>query len=94
MWLKEEGFVDKMRLWWASYSFQGPPSFVLAKKFNTLKVDLKLWNEQVFGNVDSLKKARLEELCALDRLEEERGLDSKEKLRKSLIVSDLEKIMG
>jgi hypothetical protein len=48
----------------------------------------------VFGNVDSLKKARLEELCALDRLEEERGLDSKEKLRKSLIVSDLEKIMG
>jgi hypothetical protein len=47
----------------------------------------------LFGNVDSLKKACLEELCALDRLEEERGLDSEEKLRQSLIVSDLEKIV-
>jgi hypothetical protein len=37
-----------------------------------LKVDLKLWNEEVFGNVDSLKNARLEDLRTLDRLEEER----------------------
>jgi hypothetical protein len=58
-----------------------------------LKVNLKLWNEQVFGNVDSLKKARLEDLRMLDRLEEERGLDSEELLRKSLIASDLEKII-
>jgi hypothetical protein len=58
-----------------------------------LKVNLKLWNEQVFGNVDSLKKARLEDLRAFDRLEEERGLDSEEKLRQSLIVSDSEKIV-
>jgi hypothetical protein len=39
-----------------------------------------------------LKKLNLEELRALDRLEEERGLDAEEKLRKSLIVSDLKKI--
>jgi len=47
----------------------------------------------VFGNVDSLKKACLEDLRMLDRLEEERGLDSEELLRKSLIVSDLERII-
>jgi hypothetical protein len=90
IWLKEAGFMDRVRLWWASYTFQGSPSFVLAQKLNALKVDLKLWNEQVFENVDSLKKACLEDLCALDRLEEERGLDSEELLRKSMIVSDLE----
>jgi hypothetical protein len=45
MWLKDEGFVDKVRPWWASYTFQGSPSFVLAKKLKALKVDLKLWNE-------------------------------------------------
>jgi hypothetical protein len=28
----------------------------------------------VFGNLDFFKKARLEELSAFDRLEEERGL--------------------
>lgn len=56
MWLKEDGFVDRVRLWWSSYSFQGSPSFVLAQKLKAkaFKVDLKLWNEQVFGNVDSL----------------------------------------
>jgi hypothetical protein len=46
----------------------------------------------VFGNMDSLKKPHLEELCTFDRLEEERGLDSEEKFGKSLISSNLEKI--
>jgi hypothetical protein len=32
MWLQEDGFMDRVRLWWASYSFQGSPSFVLAQK--------------------------------------------------------------
>jgi len=72
MWLQEEGFVDRVRLWWASYSFQGSPSFVLAQKLKALKVDLKSWNEQLFGNVESLKLAHLEDLRTLDRLEEER----------------------
>jgi hypothetical protein len=86
--------VDRVRLWWASFSFQGSPSFVLAQKLKALKVDLKLWNEQVFENVDSLQKARLEDLCKLDRLEEEeRGLDFDELLKKNLIASDLERII-
>ena len=37
MWLKEEGFMDKIRSWWDSFSFQGSPSFVLAKKLKALK---------------------------------------------------------
>jgi hypothetical protein len=53
MWLKEEGFVDRVRLWSASCTFQGSLSFVLAQNLKALKVDLKLWNDQVFGNVDS-----------------------------------------
>jgi hypothetical protein len=93
MWLQEDGFVERVRLWWESYSFQGSPSFVLAKKLKALKVDLKSWNEQVFGNVKYLKLARLEELRALDRIEEERGLDPEEFLRKNSIASDLERII-
>jgi hypothetical protein len=31
MWLKEEGFVDKVRSWWPLFSFMGSPSFILAK---------------------------------------------------------------
>jgi len=97
MWLQEEGFVDRVRLWWASYSFQGSPSFVLAQKLKALKVDLKSWNEQLFGNVESLKLAHLEDLRTLDRLEEEREVDPEEDpeelLRKNSIASDLERII-
>ena len=30
MWLKVEGFVEKVQQWWNSYCFMGSPSFVLA----------------------------------------------------------------
>jgi hypothetical protein len=36
MWLKEEGFVERVRGWWASYNFQGTPSFIFAKKLRAL----------------------------------------------------------
>ncbi|XP_059446449.1 uncharacterized protein LOC132177995 [Corylus avellana] len=37
MWLKAEGFVDKVRSWWASYDFHGTPSYILSKKLQALK---------------------------------------------------------
>ena len=46
-----EEFMDKMKVWWASYMFQGSPSYILAKKLTALKLDLKKWNETEFGNV-------------------------------------------
>ena len=41
MWLKPEGFVDKVKSWWRSYLFEGLPSFVLANKLKSFKRDLK-----------------------------------------------------
>lgn len=41
---RDDGFVDRLRLWWFSYSFSGTPSFVLTRKFKVLKQDLKKWN--------------------------------------------------
>ena len=51
MWLKVEGFVEKVQQWWTSYCFTGSPSFVLAQKLKTLKEDLKKWNKEVFGDL-------------------------------------------
>jgi hypothetical protein len=90
MWLKAEGFVDRVRLWWASYRFQGSPSFIFTQKLKALKADLKRWNEQEFGNVEFRKKMHMEELCTLDRLEEQQGLSSEEKERKCVVIRDLE----
>jgi hypothetical protein len=68
MWLKEEGFVDKVRAWWSSFSFMGSPSFILAKKLRALKGEIKRWNREVFGNVGARNKAWTEEVEELDRL--------------------------
>jgi hypothetical protein len=42
MWLKSEGFVDKVKQWWTSYQFQGSPSFILAHKLKALKANLRV----------------------------------------------------
>jgi hypothetical protein len=59
MWLKYEGFVDKVKSWWDLYSFEGFPSFVLANKLKTLKTDINKWNEEVFGDIGRKKKKRV-----------------------------------
>ena len=56
MWLKVEGFMDRVRCWWNSYHFVGSPSYVLACKLKALKKDLKCWNKLVFGDVHFRKK--------------------------------------
>ena len=56
MWLKVEGFVDRVWCWWNSYHFVGSFSYVLASKFKALKKDLKCWNKYVFGDVHFRKK--------------------------------------
>jgi hypothetical protein len=73
MWLKSEGFVDQVKAWWGSYLFEGLPSFVLANKLKSLKMDLKKYNEEVFGDIER-KKELLEGIQELDVLAETRGL--------------------
>jgi hypothetical protein len=90
VWLKADGFVERVRLWWLAYHFQGSPNFIFPKKLKALKLDLKKWNEQEFGKVEFIKKALMEELSALGRLEEVCCLTSEEKERKCLVIRDLE----
>jgi hypothetical protein len=47
----------------------------------------------VFHNVESHKKSLLEELCALDRLEEEKSLVAKEKLWKTWLSLNWRKLL-
>ena len=51
MWLKSEEFLLKVKGWWESYTFRGSPSFVVASKLKALKRDIKIWNEEEFGNI-------------------------------------------
>ena len=62
MWLRVEGFVDRIKEWWQTSNFRCSPSFVLAKKLQALKIDLKKWNKVVLGNVSARKDAALEQI--------------------------------
>jgi hypothetical protein len=53
---------------------------------------LKIWNEEVFGNVERNKKKLFEELQAFDSIEGSRALGEEELLKKSEIVSELERV--
>uniref|UniRef100_A0A7N2KUK5 Reverse transcriptase zinc-binding domain-containing protein n=1 Tax=Quercus lobata TaxID=97700 RepID=A0A7N2KUK5_QUELO len=74
IWLKTDGFKDRVHSWWNRYSFSSTPSFVLAKKLKALKEDLIQWNRSEFGNVERQRKELLEVLKLLDVKEGEFGL--------------------
>jgi hypothetical protein len=41
MWLKVDGFKERVQRWWDAYIFQGTPSYIVACKLKALKTDLK-----------------------------------------------------
>jgi hypothetical protein len=55
----------------------------LACKLKDLKLDLKKWKEEVFGNVVRNKRKIFEDLQAFDPVEESRALVEEELLRKA-----------
>ena len=58
MWLRVEGFMDKVKEWWQSYNYRRNPSFVIAKKLQALKYDLKMWNKKSIREVKLLGQFR------------------------------------
>ena len=71
--------------------FQGTPSDVLAHKLKALKLDIKRWNEEVFGTIERNKRILIEDLQVFGRREESRALDEEELMRKVEVVRELER---
>ena len=92
MLLESEGFVDRVHRWWSSYSFSGPPSYILACKPKALKADLKKWNLLEFGNVGCKQNHLLGQLAALNSRECSGGLSSSEIDLRGSHILDLEKL--
>ena len=82
IWLKAEGFVEKVRTWWESYHFQDSPSFWIARKLKVLKLDVKKWNEEEFGNVEDKMNKLWKDLEELDLMEDSCPLTNYENLEK------------
>ena len=74
MWFKAEGFKDLIRNWWRGIEVSGSASFRLSAKLKELKQKLKVWNREVFGNLECNKEAALQQVEYWDRVEGERSL--------------------
>jgi hypothetical protein len=91
MWLKSDGFVDQVKGWWEFYQFEGTPSFILLRKLRALKMDLKKWNAEVFGNVLIKKRQAMTDLNEVEAAAKFLHLFSKERDQKQQLVKELER---
>lgn len=54
MWFSDEGFKHLVGEWRTSYTFLGPPNFILGKEFKCIE-DLKIWKRDVLDSWIFLK---------------------------------------
>jgi len=84
-WFLERGFSEMVEDKWGSFGGHGNVIKVLKEKFKLLKADLKVWNKDVFGNLDYTKQSILQDIEFLDCEDSHGGLDeSQRKLRSDL----------
>ncbi|GFY91209.1 hypothetical protein Acr_07g0014050 [Actinidia rufa] len=97
MWLQVKGFRELVRKWWEGYEVLGSPSHRLAWKLRLLKEDLKRWNREVFGRVETSLATLTEELQALESkihfpglsdVERDRMVELQAEIGRLLIVED------
>ncbi|XP_070026635.1 uncharacterized protein [Nicotiana sylvestris] len=74
IWLQSEGFMEKLKRWWQSYSFTGSADFILMQKLKTLKKDITTWNKEEFRKLETKRTRALTELLALEHEQERRNL--------------------
>jgi len=68
-------FKDFLRSKWFSYEVEGEGMFVFKEKLNKLKLDLRIWNKEVFGNVNQIGEELQKKMQELDARDEESELD-------------------
>lgn len=91
MWLKSEGFKEKVKGWWYNVKFRGSSSFILVEKLKALKPSLKVWNMFVFGKVVDSKRDALKRLTDLEIIESSRSLLPLKLFLKKEMVEDFRK---
>jgi len=72
---------------WSSYEVVGGGIFVFKEKLKKLKVDLKVWNIEAFGDVNLASKEVQKRIEVLDARDDDCGLvESEREERKALLV--------
>ncbi|KAL8544625.1 hypothetical protein ACS0TY_005015 [Phlomoides rotata] len=78
VWVKHPKFKDFFESKWSSYQVHGWTAFRLKEKLKCLRNDLKVWNKEVFGEIDKNITDRQREIEVWDRIDDTFGLEEGE----------------
>jgi len=85
VWQKDNRFKDFVRRKWVSYEVQGRGIYIFKEKLKKLKVDLKVWNKEDFGDVNLASEELLKRINVLDAQDDVRGLVESEREEKNFV---------
>lgn len=81
----KEFFIQKC----GSYNIEGWGGFVLKEKLKLLKADLKVWNREVFGNLETSIAQKTTYNKMLDIIDDSLGLEDHEIIKRNQISAEL-----
>ncbi|XP_068466212.1 uncharacterized protein [Phaseolus vulgaris] len=91
-WLVEKGFMEMVKDRWSDYYVQGSSFMKVKEKMKRLKGDLKVWNRDTFGNLETSKKRILQEIEDLDCLDCNGNLLGSDRMNRIELVGQLKEI--
>ncbi|GMP67759.1 hypothetical protein CsSME_00027640 [Camellia sinensis var. sinensis] len=91
-WTIHPSFSSLLEKIWHEARINGRAGYVLFHKLKLLKVELKKWNYEVFGNLSTKLKKAENELVALDILAESKSLVETEKIGRRAVRGEVWKL--
>ena len=93
MWLSHSAFIPFVKEVWDNAEVQGWEGFKFMRKLKSLKDKLKVWNREVFGDIQIKKDEILKEIKTLDRLDMEGLISSEDRKKKVSLLNDFEELL-
>ena len=88
-WFLEPGFKTYVQEKWGSYNTQGNNMSSFKEKLKFLKADLKVWNRNVFGCLQTSQRQILKEIENLDTKDDNEDLEEHDRLKRMELLSQL-----
>ncbi|XP_057444081.1 uncharacterized protein LOC130736256 [Lotus japonicus] len=88
-WLKDSRFKPFVESNWSLIQALGWGAFVIQEKLKCLKLSLRQWNKDIFGNITTKRKGIVKELNNLDKKAEEVSLNAEEVAKRKDLGAEL-----
>jgi len=89
-WWLNQGFVERIKVWWNDFEFYGKPDYILACKLKALKGKLKEWSRYEQGNLKLQKNNLLNQMAVLESHQSNRILTEEEIEKKPTLFMEYE----